>query len=268
MDTCRSYEISRHRGESARTVADWVAVEEPLEIRVCGIPITVTMRTPGDDIELAAGFVLSEGIVTGPADIGAINHCSDADGEEAGNVVDVLLPESPQSDLEAFRRNVPTTSSCGLCGRRTIEAVRTRAQALRSALRVPREVLNELPTKMRDEQPGFDATGGLHCAALVNASGEIEVLREDVGRHNAVDKVIGSRVLAEELPLSECLLLVSGRASFEIVQKALTAGCPFVAALSAPSSLAVEFAREVDMTLVGFLSPERLNVYGARHRIV
>jgi FdhD protein len=237
---------------------DALAVEEPLEIRVAGHSIAVTMRTPGHDFELAAGFLLTEGVVRRPADIREVRHCP---GSNA-NVVQVELNSSAKFDPNKLSRHVFTTSSCGVCGKTTLEQVRAVLPASIQRTAIPMaEVLCGLPEKLRAEQTIFSSTGGLHATALFDASGKLRLLREDVGRHNAMDKLLGELLLADKLPATETVVLVSGRASFELVQKAAMAGIPTLAAVGAPSSLAVELARELGMNLVGFLRGDRFNIY-------
>lgn len=253
-------------GTAAATVpgearADLLAVEEPLEIRVNGSPLTVTMRTPGDDIDLAAGFLAAEGIVTRPGEIAGIRMCDD-------NVADVSLTGGAPA-LPGLRRNFLTTSACGVCGKDSIDSVRVRLTYDLTAddVRVAAAVLAGLPDALRKAQRVFASTGGLHAAGLFRADGTLLALREDVGRHNAVDKIVGWALRQQRLPLTGCVLLVSGRASFELVQKAAVAGIPVLAAVSAPSSLAAELAEEAGLTLVGFLRGRSMNVYTAPHRL-
>jgi FdhD protein len=241
---------------------DFLAVEEPLEIRVRGQGIAVTMRTPGHDEELAAGFLLTEGILKRRSDLVEVAHCrSDPAAALSGNILNVFLAPDLALDLERLTRHVFSASSCGLCGKASIETVHQQFAPLKALLELPLETLLSLPTKLRAAQKTFESTGGLHAAGLFNARGELIVAREDIGRHNAVDKVIGNAFLNEMLPLSEHILLVSGRASFEIMQKALAAGLRCVAAVSAPSSLAVEFARESRQSLYGFVREKTANRY-------
>jgi FdhD protein len=279
-------------GVAPQVSDDWVAVEEPLEIRVGGVSVAVVMRTPGNDRELAAGFLVSEGIVRRRDDVLDLVRC-DATGagvnsgagatararEDAGatesenakseNIMNVILAPGAAVDLARLTRHVFTSSSCGICSRATIDAVRGQfppiagvgAEQGVAAFAPSRALLASLPEMLRSGQEGFAATGGLHASALFDAEGRLELLREDVGRHNALDKVIGHAFLAERLPLEGRILLVSGRVSFELMQKALAAGIPCVAAISAPTTAAVEFARETGQTLVGFLRGERMNVY-------
>jgi FdhD protein len=237
-----------------------------MEIRVNGTAISVTMRTPGNDFELALGFCLTEGIVAGPEAVRAIRYCVGDEAQEY-NVVDVHLTD-PTPVSESLRRNVYTTSSCGLCGTASIDAVRkTVPDVSGDPLRLAPEVLARLPEQLRAAQRVFERTGGLHAAGVYDAGGKLICLREDVGRHNAVDKVIGWAATSRRLPLAGHALMVSGRVAFEIVQKALVAGFPLVAAVSAPTNLAVELAESAGMTLVGFLRGTSMNVYCGAERI-
>jgi len=250
---------------------DTLAAEEPLEIRVAGRPLSVTMRTPGDDFDLARGFLVSEGVVSAGAEIAAIRYCAGAtaDGVNTYNVLDVLLGDGVAAPDPSVERNFYTTSSCGVCGKASLDAVRTisRWSVDRDPLRISAATIVTLPDKLRAAQRVFDRTGGLHAAGLFDARGELLCIREDVGRHNAVDKVIGWALADGHLPLTGTMLMVSGRASFELVQKAVMAGIPVLAAVSAPSSLAVELAREMGLTLVGFLRGTSMNVYSVPDRI-
>jgi FdhD protein len=261
---------------------DLLAAEDPLEIRVDGRPLAVTMRTPGDDIDLAAGFLAGEGLVRSACDIASIRICRESHdhvgaspdgagsrGADQGNVAEVTLVAGAQIDDGQVRRNFLTTSACGVCGKASIEAIRVRAHydVAADQARVDPRVLTRLPGRLHDAQRVFARTGGLHAAAAFGADGTLLALREDVGRHNAVDKVVGWALREGRLPLAGCILLVSGRASFELVQKALVAGMPIVAAVSAPSSLAAELADEAGMTLVGFLRGGSMNVYTGSSRI-
>lgn len=249
----------------ARRVEDALASEEPLEIRIGAEPVSITMRTPGDDAELAAGFLLSEGFIESADDLLAIRASSPLAGSRR-NVVEVELRQGAFEPAE-LRRNFVTASSCGICGRASIEAVRRRnLRAPNTGLVIEPELLCRLPDLLRAEQQVFGRTGGLHAAGLFDAAGNLLALREDIGRHNAVDKVIGWALREGMVPLSECVLLVSGRGGFEIVQKALAAGIPVLASVSAPSSLAVQLARELNLTLVGFLRGRRFVVYSAPSR--
>ena len=263
--------IVQVRGGSRSERADRLAAEEPMEIRAGGpgqrpVRVAVTMRTPGNDFELAAGFLFTEGLLGGRRDVRSVAYCDDLPEEEQReNVVTVRLTR--RFDPGSLSRNFFSTSSCGVCGKASLEHVRVACSPLPPGPVVPNEVLTALPDRMRAAQRTFDRTGGLHAAALFDAAGVLQVLREDVGRHNAVDKVVGRSLLAGELPLAGRILMVSGRLSFEIVQKGAVAGIPLLAAVSAPSSLAVETASELGMTLVGFLRGDRFNVYAGPHRI-
>ena len=244
---------------------DALALEEPLEVRVDTRPVSVTMRTPGHDEELAAGFLITEGILRSGADIARFQRHPRNDH---GSVIDVQLRADVRVDLGRLTRHVFAGSSCGLCGKAAIEAVRAIHPPLPpTSFVVGAAWLLGLPGRMREGQSGFETTGGLHAAALFEAGGKLWVLREDVGRHNAVDKVVGERAISGAWPAERSVLVVSGRLSFEILQKALAAGIGFVAAVSAPSSLAVQFARESGQTLVGFLREGRFNVYAGAGRI-
>ncbi len=244
---------------------DILAEEEPLEIRARGKAISVTMRTPGHDDELAVGFLVTEGIITSRADVLRVEPCEKS---ETGNLINVQLAPDVYVDFARLTRHVFASSSCGLCGKATIDAVKSSCPFIGSDdVRVDPLALLALPPMMRKQQETFDRTGGLHAAAIFSTDGELIVLREDVGRHNAVDKVIGFGVLSETGPFTRHVLLVSGRASFEILQKALAARIPIIAAVSAPSSLAADFARESGQTLVGFLRDDRLNVYAHPERL-
>jgi FdhD protein len=246
---------------------DALVAEEPLELRVGGTPLSVTMRTPGHDFELAAGFLLTEGLVAHARDVRAMRYCTTEPQEY--NVVDVELAPGVEPFDPAAARSFYTTSSCGLCGKASIAAVRTRSPytVAGDPLVLTAAVLTSLPQKLRAAQRVFETTGGLHAAGLFDARGELVCLREDVGRHNAFDKVIGWAALDGRLPLASHVLLASGRAGFELVQKALMAGIPALAAVSAPSSLAVALAEEAGMTLVGFLRGESMNVYAGAQRL-
>ncbi|MEC3980474.1 formate dehydrogenase accessory sulfurtransferase FdhD [Amycolatopsis sp. H20-H5] len=251
---------------------DTLTVEEPLEIRVGGKPLSVTMRTPGDDFDLAAGFLVSEGVARDPADIRSLRYCAGATVDGGGNtfnVLDVLLADGVPPPDPSIERNFYTTSSCGLCGKASLDAVRTTATwpVAETAFRLEPAVLVALPDRLRAAQKVFDRTGGLHAAGLFDAEGGLLCLREDVGRHNAVDKVVGWATRAGRLPLAGVVLMVSGRASFELVQKAVMAGIPMLAAVSAPSSLAVDLAAELGLTLVGFLRGNSMNVYSRPDRL-
>ena len=249
---------------------DTVATEEPMEIRVGGpgqeaAAVAVTMRTPGGDYELAAGFLFTEGLIA-PGEVRRVAYCDDlGDDEQRYNVVTITLDRP--FDHDRLRRNFYATSSCGICGKAALEDVEVRCAPVAAGTEVAASVLVSLPDALRARQRVFDRTGGLHAAGLFTPAGELITLREDVGRHNAVDKVIGERLLAGRVPLADRVLQVSGRASFEIVQKAAVAGIPIVSAVSAPSSLAVEAAERFGMTLVGFVRDGRCNVYTHPERV-
>jgi FdhD protein len=256
---------------SATSRPDTVAVEEPLAIRVEGRPVSVTMRTPGDDFDLAIGYLLTEGVVP---DAGAVHHamhCLDEDetGSPTFNVVDIALSPGTALDTSRAERSSYTSSACGVCGKTSIEAIRatTRYAVARDTAVFDPAVVAGLPEALRSRQRAFDRTGGLHAAGLLTATGEVLAVREDVGRHNAVDKVVGWAAREGRLPLSGHILVVSGRASFELTQKAVMAGVPMLVAVSAPSSLAVELATEAGLTLVGFARPPRMTVYAGAHRL-
>ncbi|WP_419950201.1 formate dehydrogenase accessory sulfurtransferase FdhD [Candidatus Palauibacter sp.] len=267
-------DIDRVSEASSRKRRDAVAVEEPLEIRIVTPvgeehQVAVTMRTPGDDFDLAAGFLFSEGLLAGRSDVADLRYCADVEIQEY-NIVTVHLSETARFDPAELTRNFYTTSSCGVCGKASLEAIEIRGCAPVPAEGpiVAAEVVRTLPEALRSRQPVFERTGGLHAAGLFDTAGELRLLREDIGRHNALDKVIGDRLLQGDLPLGDAVLAVSGRASFEIMQKALTAGIAIVVAVGAPSSLAVDVAKEFGMTLVGFAKPTGFNVYTSRHRVV
>jgi len=250
---------------------DKLAAEEPMEIRVNGRPLTVTMRTPGGDFDLAVGFLVSEGVVHSADDVASVRYCAGAtaDGGNTYNVVDVGLAAHVPPPDASLERSFYTTSSCGLCGKASLEAVRTSSawSVAEDTLRVTPELLTVLPERLREAQRVFDSTGGLHAAGLFDAEGNLLCVREDVGRHNAVDKVIGHALREGMVPLRNSMLMVSGRASFELVQKAVMAGIPLLAAVSAPSSLAVDLADDNGLTLVGFLRGSSMNIYAGTDRI-
>lgn len=258
-------------GAEETTRQETLAVEEPLEIRLNGTPSTVTMRTPGSDFELAQGFLLTEGIIAQRADVHAIRYCEgrDDDGANSYNVLDVTLAESVEMPSLDVTRNFYTTSSCGVCGKASLEAVRliSRHAPGDDPVTVPAAALRAMPDRLRGAQKVFAATGGLHAAALFDADGTMLAVREDIGRHNAVDKVIGWALEHGRVPVAASVLLVSGRASFELTQKALMAGIPVLAAVSAPSSLAVALAEESGITLVAFLREDSMNVYSRADRV-
>jgi FdhD protein len=261
--------VTRIAEDSRQVRVDSLATEEPLEIRVGGRSLAVTMRTPGNDFELAAGFLVNEGLIAGAADVTSISYCPGPEVQEF-NVLDVTLAPGVAPPPERAFRPFVTTSSCGLCGKAGIDSVRSRSpfDVRDDPLAVPARVLTELPGRLREAQKVFDRTGGLHAAGLFDPTGALVCVREDVGRHNAFDKVIGWAAMGRRLPLRGQVILASGRASFELVQKAVMAGIPMLAAVSAPSSLAAELAEEAGMTLVGFLRGETMNVYAGAHRVL
>ncbi len=294
-DAFRSVEVTRVRGGARTTASDRAATEEPLEVRLHGRAFAVIMRTPGADRELAAGFLLAERVLMSADDLGTIEYCTEVRPAEAGpslqgdgtnvpdlarsiradaavaeNIVNVTLANGSAATIDrllADRRQVMSNSSCGLCGRVTIESLRTDVPPLDCPWTIDRATLAALPDRLRASQGVFDETGGLHAAGLFTPEGTLEAVAEDVGRHNAVDKVIGRMLMQERLPLSQHLLLVSGRASFEIVQKALLAGVPIVASVSAPSTLAIDLARDSGVTLVGFVRGDSFNIYAHPGRV-
>src|SRR5437879_5358603 len=274
LEVPRGVPVVRHRvvkvrDRGASECQDHVAVEEPLEIRLGGISLSVTMRTPGDDEELVAGFLFSEGVITGADDLDVIARYRGPDGDpQLGNVMNVLLKGNGHVARERLRRNFVSSSSCGLCGKVTIDALGAALPPVQSDLVIPAERFPQLTRAMHQAQSTFEKTGGLHAAGLFDADGRLIVLREDIGRHNAVDKVIGHMVLSRGVPLDRHILMVSGRVSFEIVQKALTARIPVLAAVSAPSSMAVQMALAANMTLVGFMRNGGFNLYAGAHRLV
>jgi FdhD protein len=282
----RTVDVVRVRGGRRADDTDRAAAEEPLEVRLHGRPFAVIMRTPGADRELAAGFLLSERVMASAEDLGTIEHCSDivrskpdpahgpaGDGQlvHPENIINVTLAGRSPEELERMlegRRQTLTSSSCGLCGRLTIESLRLDVAPLPLNRRVRASVVSRLPRQLREAQKVFDETGGLHAAGLFALDGELAACAEDVGRHNAVDKVVGGMLMRDALPLSERLLFVSGRTSFEIVQKALVAGIPIVGSVSAPSSLAIDLARAAGVTLVGFVRGDSFNIYAHPDRVI
>jgi FdhD protein len=251
-------------GRPPRRVTDELAGEEPLEIRVENRAVAVTMRTPGHDDELAAGFLVSEGVITQREQL--VNIASHPRNKDR-NVIGVFLADDVELDLKRFERHSFVSSSCGLCGKISIDSVRRQFPPIRSRCRISAELLMQLPEKLRAHQTEFSRTGGLHAAGLFDLDGNLIVSREDIGRHNAVDKVLGYGLLNGLLPYDRHVLIVSGRASFEIMQKALAGRVPIIAAVSAPSSLAVEFAKASRQTLAGFVRGDRMNVYSEPKRI-
>jgi FdhD protein len=272
----RTVTVTRRRGGDATRARDALAVEEPLEIRVAwrdrdgrrrGEPLAVTMRTPGDDFDLVAGFLHSEGVVTEADQLSEMSYCRGVEAQEY-NIVEARLAEGVGFDLERLRRNVYTTSSCGVCGKASLDAVEARGcRALRAGPRLDASLLRELPERLRAAQAVFARTGGLHAAALFGLDGEPTRVREDVGRHNAVDKALGRAFLDRALPAEGSVLVVSGRASFELVQKAVTAGVPVLVAVGAPSTLAVDLATRFNQTLIGFARDGGFNVYCGEDRV-
>jgi len=264
------------RGAERTRGRDQAATEEPLEIRLHDRSFAVVMRTPGADRELAAGFLLAEGVIRTADDLGTIAHCTDprrvGGGEErAGNIVNVTLANGSAADIDrlmADRRQVTASSSCGVCGRRTIESLAAYAAPIRGALTISAAAITSLPARLRARQLVFDDTGGLHAAGLFAQDGTLVDVAEDVGRHNAVDKIVGRVLMRDELPLAGFLLFVSGRTSFDIVQKAIYAGIPIVAAVSAPSTLAIDLAEAYGVTLVGFVRGDGFNIYAHPERVV
>ena len=266
----REIDIVRVGDDGRADVHDVAAAEEPLEIRLGGQPFVVIMRTPGADRELATGFLLSEQLLQRPADVTTMRYCADADGRDSENILNVWLQGEAAVRAQAAlasRRHVTANSACGVCGRKSIDDLMDGARLIDSPLTVSRRVIEALPAALRAVQRTFAETGGLHAAALFDVSGTLVGMAEDVGRHNAVDKVVGAAFARGEVPLSEHVLFVSGRTSFEIVQKAVVAGIPIVAAVSAPSSLAIELARDANVTLLGFVRGHTFNIYSVPSRI-
>jgi len=267
--------VRYERGVSVATADDAIAVEEPLEIRLGRVedgkvrhqPVSITMRTPGDDFELAAGFLFTEGILQSSAQVREILHCGK--GKGATNTLRVDLAEGVAVDVKRLERNFYTTSSCGVCGKTSIEALATGARTVSppAGFEIDSGLIDELPARLQAQQHAFHSTGGLHAAALFSPTGELLGLREDVGRHNALDKLIGSRFLTGSLPANDTILFLSGRASFELLQKAVMAGIPVVCAVGAPSSLAIAAAAEFGVTLLGFVRGQRFNVYSGQERL-
>ena len=266
----QAIEIARVAGLRTECARDVAAVEEPLEVRLHGSSFAVIMRTPGADRELTAGFLLSERIIGGSEDLGLIRHCVDPHGEGTPNVINVVLDGTIAGRVEALltaRRALTATSACGVCGRRTIDDLLTAVERIRASWKVSARMIDSLPEVLRANQNAFAATGGLHAAGLFDRDGRLMASAEDIGRHNTVDKVIGAQLLTDRLPLEDRLLFVSGRAGYEIVQKALIARIPIVASVSAPSSLAIELARDAGVTLLGFVRDGTFNIYTGPERI-
>ena len=246
---------------------DTIAEEEPLELRVADRSVAVIMRTPGQDRELAAGFLLTEGVIRRRDELRDLLVCHELPAGKKGNVVAAVLAPGVEVNMARLTRHVFTSSSCGVCGKTTIDALFQTALPLPPGAVFSPEMLAALPGKLAAAQPGFGATGGLHASALVTPDGRLEIVREDVGRHNALDKVLGRALLDDRLPLSDCAVLLSGRISFELVQKTLMAGVPLIAGIGAPSSLAIDCARRSGQTVIGFLRHDRMNIYTGLERI-
>ena len=271
IDSFRGVSITRVSDAVRTSDVDRAATEEPLEIRLHDRPFAVVMRTPGADRELAAGFLLSERVLRSSDDLGTIAHCTDPGADHPENIVNVTLIGPAARELDrvfAARRNVVTNASCGMCGRLTIESLRVDGPPIGSNWTISSSKIVAIPDRLREAQAVFDQTGGLHAAGLFTREGQLDGIAEDVGRHNAVDKVVGRLLMQDQLPLSDHLLFVSGRTSFEIIQKAFLAGIPIVAAVSAPSSLAIELAAECGVTLIGFLRGQSFNIYSCPGRVV
>lgn len=269
--------VSKIFKEQTVNTNDVIAVEEPLEIRIGFVKknifkhqaISITMRTPGDDFELAVGFLFTEGILTSAEQIKEIKHCGKIGQAGFKNTVRADLAKDVTVDLKKLERHFYTTSSCGVCGKTSIEALQTGATEIKSDdFVIESKLIHELPEKLLEKQSVFERTGGLHASALFDKNGSLDILREDVGRHNALDKIIGAKFVENKTPLSDKILLLSGRISFELVQKAMMAGIPIIVAVGSPSSLAVKLAEEFNITLVGFVRNERFNIYTGKHRII
>ena len=263
MKKSESVKITKLVGDDVREMDDLVAVEEPLQITVDGAPIAVVMRTVGDDADLVTGFLVTEGIIDSVASVRRI------DLEQKQNHALVFLEDDVQVDLARLQRNLYSASSCGICGKASIDEVFLqikKSDQTRGKFFITKEALTELPNRLKKSQDVFEQTGGLHAAGLFDSEGDLLIIREDVGRHNAIDKVIG-KALTEGVDLTEVALQLSGRVSFEVVQKALMVGIPFVSAISAPTSLAVSFAKRGDLTLIGFMRGEKMNIYSGTDRV-
>ena len=270
MQSILTKQVIRWRSSQPSPTEDSLVVEEPLEIRVGGQSLIVVMRTPGHDFDLAAGFLYTEGLITSSDDIGTIAYCETEDIEEPNlqNIINVHLTNGQVlEEQEGWQRNFHANASCGLCGKMTIESVKQEIPPIASEVQIDSNVFYTLNDRLRSAQSVFEATGGLHAAGLFDERGELQIIREDVGRHNAVDKLIGQALLVEQLPLDRHILMVSGRASFEIIQKALFARIPVIVAVSAASSLAVELAQEGKITLIGFMRGKGMTVYSYPDRI-
>ena len=261
-------QITRWRNFQPAPFEDYLVVEEPLEIRVNGQSLIVMMRTPGHDFDLAAGLLYTEGLIQSGDDIGAIAYCEDDEQVNLQNIINVHLTNGQRLEEQSgWQRNFHANASCGLCGKMTIESVKRETPPIESDIQIEQDVFYQLNDRLRLAQAVFEQTGGLHAVGLFDSQGELQIIREDIGRHNAVDKVVGSALLAERIPLTEHILMVSGRASFEIVQKALFARIPVIVAVSAASSLAVELAQENEITLIGFMRGKSMTVYSRPDRI-
>ena len=268
MKSILTKKVIRWRDSHPSPAEDALVVEEPLEIRVGGQSLIVVMRTPGHDFDLAAGFLYTEGLIKSSDDIGAIAYCEDIEGTDLQNIINVHLTNGQVlEEQEGWQRNFHANASCGLCGKMTIESVKQEIPPIKSEIQIDPGVFYTLNDRLRSAQSVFEATGGLHAAGLFDERGELQIIREDVGRHNAVDKVIGQALLIEQFPLDRHILMVSGRASFEIIQKALFARIPVIVAVSAASSLAVELAQEGKVTLIGFMRGKGMTVYSYPARI-
>jgi FdhD protein len=259
-------QVTEWQAGKPRHLQDYLVVEEPLEIRVNKTPLTVTMRTPGQDLELAAGFLWTEGLIGDANQIASIRHVA-ANGNQPENRVEIELNDFA-FDREQLQRNFFAASSCGICGKASIEAVRRRGlKRANSQIKITSDLICSLPEKLKNAQAIFGRTGGLHAAAVFDRNGELLAIREDVGRHNALDKIVGWALMNRKLPLADCILMVSARGGFEIIQKAVAAGFPVVASVSAPSGLAVQLAREMALTLIGFVRDQRFVVYAGEGRL-
>jgi FdhD protein len=258
MRDSRRVSVTRIEESRPHHIDDDVVIEEPLEVRVNGESLSVTMRTPGDDFDLAIGLLRTEGIIATAGEVGTIAYCADEEQPELKNIVNVVLVDTKRR-IESSRR-LWSNSSCGLCGKATLEAIHQTCRPIASSLVVSSDLLLSLPSRLREAQANFDRTGGIHAVGLFDARGSLLILREDIGRHNAVDKVLGA-ALRSGLPMDETIMMVSGRLGFEIAQKAVVAGVPIVASISAASSLAIELAAEFGMTTIGFLRGRSMNVY-------
>ena len=267
-ETIARHSAAKWRANGFASIDDSLAVEEPLEIRLAGRRFTLTMRTPGHDEELAAGFLLAEGFIAKASELGEIRRIRDRKGVEEPNAIDVILNVRAEGLRERLKRNFAISSSCGVCGKTSIDSITQRIVPIESDVHVAASTILTLGERLRESQQVFAATGGLHACGLFDLAGKLLAAREDIGRHNAVDKIVGWSLINEMVPLSESMIMVSGRLSFEIVQKAAAAGIPIIAAVSAPSSLAVDLADEAGITLIGFLRDATFNVYTHRARII